>query len=182
MQLCDYDGNPCSDVYAHMESVCTNYYAGASSLFTATTFENEPVLLNRQGEVLYQGSADDWILPLEGYDRMVVEQDGKALLCDYAGNVKDTASYDWLYFVYLRTADNQDVQRVPLLVGSYNYGNVTLYDVLDIEGNVLIEQAKNIDVLSMHRFWVEKGFYQGLMDETGAWLYRQSVFDSAVDE
>ena len=51
-----------------------------------------------------------------------------------------------------------------------------------MNGNILIEKAKNIAVMSEDRFWVEKGFSQGLMDDQGNWLFQQSLFDSAVDE
>ena len=68
------------------------------------------------------------------------------------------------------------------MLGRYRYGGSELCDLLDLNGNILIEKAKNIAVLSEDRFWVEKGFSQGLMDDQGNWLFQQSLFDSAVDE
>lgn len=74
------------------------------------------------------------------------------------------------------------MHKLPLVTGRYAYGNSQLSDLLDLDGNILVEQAKYICPLSLNRFWVEKGFTQGLMDESGRWLYQQSLFDSAIDE
>jgi hypothetical protein len=72
--------------------------------------------------------------------------------------------------------------RSTLAAGWYTYNNVQLMDVLDAEGNVLIERLKSVDMLSEDLFWVEKGFSRGLMDREGNWLYEQSIFDSEIDE
>ena len=72
--------------------------------------------------------------------------------------------------------------RSDLAVGWYTYNNVQLADVLDAEGNILIERLKSVDMLSENRFWVEKGFARGLMDREGNWIYEQTRFDSETDE
>ena len=112
----------------------------------------------------------------------MVSDSDTAFLQDLQGNVKNEKNYEDIYAEYAVSGSDGIAQRLPLVTGYYTHGYLQLYDLLDLDGNILIEQAKNIRTLSANRFWVEKGFTQGLMDERGNWLYQQSLFDSAVDE
>ena len=61
-------------------------------------------------------------------------------------------------------------------------GNTYLTDILDQDGNVLLEGLKNAFTVEGGLIPCEKGFYRGLMDMEGNWLYKESIFDTAEDE
>ena len=53
--------------------------------------------------------------------------------------------------------------------------------LLDMEGNLLLRRlgsCYNIDDLPDDCFIARQGFDYGLMDSTGQWLYRESIFSS----
>ena len=61
----------------------------------------------------------------------------------------------------------------------------SLYDVLDMEGNLLFRRlgsCYSIDGLPDDCFIARQGFDYGLMDSTGQWLYRESIFSSPSDD
>ena len=58
-------------------------------------------------------------------------------------------------------------------------------DVLDMEGNLLLRRlgsCYSIDDLPDDCFIARQGFDYGLMDSTGQWLYRESIFSSPSDD
>lgn len=60
-----------------------------------------------------------------------------------------------------------------------------LYDVLDMEGNLLLRRLGSCyspDDLPDDCFVARQGFDYGLMDSTGQWLYRESIFSSPSDD
>ncbi len=183
-QMYHYDGTALSAVYEYIYSSLATGQSEAGEqapFFVAHTLDNRQVLLNRQGTVVYEGVANQR-LSLISADRLVVSDSDTAFLQDLQGNVKNEKNYEDIYAEYAVSGSDGIAQRLPLVTGYYTHGYLQLYDLLDLDGNILIEQAKNIRTLSANRFWVEKGFTQGLMDERGNWLYQQSLFDSAVDE
>lgn len=174
-QIVRYDGVAVSKIY---------------SVFLRCMNEGEPnpvfgdygsILVDQDGKELYTVPDDQW-LSWVGPNRIVVEKDGVAHLQDLEDNVKSKKDYIGIYAEYALTEDGSDNSRVSYVTGYYRYHNLQLYDLMDLDGNLLIEQAKFIDVLSPNRFWVEQGFSQGLMDETGAWIYQQSLFTSPTEE
>lgn len=61
----------------------------------------------------------------------------------------------------------------------------SLYDVLDMEGNLLLRRLGSCyspDDLPDDCFIARQGFDYGLMDSTGQWLYRESIFSSPSDD
>ena len=59
------------------------------------------------------------------------------------------------------------------------------YDVLDMKGNVLLRRLGSCyspDDLPDDCFIARQGFDYGLMDSTGQWLYRESIFSSPGDD
>ncbi len=179
MQMYNYEGEAVSERY---ETIYREY-TDTDCYFIARDLSRTPLLLNRQGEVVFEGAPDPW-LQIAGNGRLIYSdwKDNKAQLLDLEGNKYGSRDYESINSVYLYNGSLETEQKPSLLLGRYRYGGSELCDLLDLNGNILIEKAKNIAVLSEDRFWVEKGFSQGLMDDQGNWLFQQSLFDSAVDE
>ena len=116
-------------------------------------------------------------------DRMIIHDNNGngAYLCDMAGNQINEKEYEYMHTLYMESTDGMYSQS-HLINAAYTLAGKNLCDLVDSDGNILIERAKNIQALSPDRFWVEKGFSQGLMDAEGNWIYEQSVFASAADE
>ncbi len=179
MQMYNYEGEAVSERY---ETIYREY-TDTDCYFIARDLSRTPLLLNRQGEVVFEGAPDTW-LQIAGNGRLIYSdwKDNKAQLLDLEGNKYGSRDYESINSVYLYNGSLETEQKPSLLLGRYRYGGSELCDLLDLNGNILIEKAKNIAVMSEDRFWVEKGFSQGLMDDQGNWLFQQSLFDSAVDE
>lgn len=180
MQMYDYAGQPLS---ARYENIYREYGDDTGCYFMAATTLREPVLLNKEGQVVFEGAPDTW-LQIAGNGRLIYSdwKDNKAQLLDLEGNVYGSRDYESMYSPYVYNDSLGTEDEPPLVIGHYRYGGSELCDLLDLNGGILIEKAKNITVLSEEHFWVEKGFSQGLMDIQGNWLFQQSLFDSAVDE
>lgn len=58
----------------------------------------------------------------------------------------------------------------------------TLYDVLDLKGNLKLENIKMIHESTDDRLVVEWGFAVGLIDVNGNWVYKTSAFGSAAGD
>jgi hypothetical protein len=72
-----------------------------------------------------------------------------------------------------------------LLCGSYLVGNRYLYDLLDTDGNVLMEGLNDYYSYTADPdgfMMVRKGFSYGLLDADCSWLWKESIFQSAADE
>ena len=132
--------------------------------------------------MLYKIPDNGWISVVRN-DRIIESfyDVNTAALYDADGNLLTEKPYTYIYTMYLEDASG-DYINSNLINASYELAGKTIYDVLDLDGNILLERVKNVQALSEDRFWVEKGFYQGLMDREGNWIYKESVFDSAVDE
>ena len=102
-------------------------------------------------------------------------------LCDINGNRIGEKEYQYMHELYFESG-NGNVTKSGLIMANYQLAGKNLYDLIDYDGNVILERCKNIQGLSENRFWVEKGFSQGLMDRDGNWIYEQSVFASAAEE
>lgn len=180
MQMYDYAGQPLS---ARYKNIYREYGDDTGCYFIAATTLREPVLLNKEGQVVFEGAPDTW-LQIAGNGRLIYSdwKDNKAQLLDLEGNVYGSRDYESMYSPYVYNDSLGTEDEPPLVIGHYRFGGSELCDLLDLNGGILIEKAKNITVLSEEHFWVEKGFSQGLMDTQGNWLFQQSLFDSAVDE
>lgn len=185
VQMYNYHGEPISDVYQYIYQESDLLLAGQNYLFSAGSLDGTPVLLNEQGQEVYRGVVGTWLNTVTA-DRVIITDNNKiknaAVLQTLDGKVLNPKEYDGMYPVYISSKNGEFSQKAPLVIANYNFGNTVLLDLLDADGNLLIEQAKSIQALDYDRFWVEKGFSQGLMDQEGNWLYEQSLFDTTVDE
>lgn len=92
----------------------------------------------------------------------------------------------YFYFGSLSYADGMPYFRR----GYYGPNGSFLYDVLDAEGNVLLQGLSlcsafyegTQNALPDGAFVARKGFYYGWMTPEGRWLYCQSIFSSTMDE
>lgn len=92
------------------------------------------------------------------------------------------AEKQYNYMSYLNRKDG-----VPLLVGFYNAPNhASSYDVLDVQGNLLLKGLGSCYLSGSSWpddcFFARQGFWYGIMDSSGQWLYRTSIFSSAADD
>ena len=187
-QLYKYDGTPIGEKYRSLypcteaNRIALAENSQAELLFNATKTNGEEVIINQAGEVLYKIPDNGWISVVRN-DRIIESfyDVNTAALYDADGNLLTEKPYTYIYTMYLEDASGEYIDS-KMINASYALAGTTIYDVLDLDGNILIERAKNVQALSEDRFWVEKGFYQGLMDREGNWIYKESVFDSAVDE
>ena len=94
-------------------------------------------------------------------------------LCFPGGEEKQFERYNWL----------NTILQDKLMVGSYQFGQKYLYDLLDTDGNLLIEGLSNYSYPQDDGpIYVAKGFSYGFMDMEGNWLWKRSIFNSTVDE
>ena len=70
----------------------------------------------------------------------------------------------------------------PVLCAYYQYHGTTLVDLIDWEGKVLLKGLNQIDGFDGRLLLARKGFSQGLMDLSGEWIYRESIFSAFDDE
>lgn len=187
-QLYDYQGNPVSKAYTYL-SPDTDIYGKTLAetgegllLFLVTDETGESAVINQNEEVIFTVPENCRAELLTG-DRLIVrtEEGQSAALYTMDGQVLNEKSYESMNALYL--PDRKGLyQRSDMVAGYYAFNNLYLMDVLDCDGNLIIERAKSVNMLAENRFWVEKGFSQGLMDAEGNWIYEQSLFDSAAEE
>ena len=113
----------------------------------------------------------------ENYDILAIQTyGGEGLLWSSAGEAQQ-----YTYASYLTNTANG-----PLLTAHRdNSDSSNLSDVLDMEGNLLLRRlgsCYSIDDLPDDCFIARQGFDYGLMDSTGQWLYRESIFSSPSDD
>ena len=113
----------------------------------------------------------------ENYNTIAIQTyGGEGLLWSSAGEAQQ-----YTYASYLTST-----ARGPLLTACRDSRDgSSLYDVLDMEGNLLFRRlgsCYSIDGLSDDCFIARQGFDYGLMDSTGQWLYRESIFSSPSDD
>ena len=113
----------------------------------------------------------------ENYDILAIQTyGGEGLLWSSAGEAEQ-----YTYASYLTNTANG-----PLLTAHRdNSDSSNLSDVLDMEGNVLLRRLGSCyipDDLPDDCFIARQGFDYGLMDSTGQWLYRESIFSSPSDD
>ncbi len=138
-------------------------------------------LISTDGELLLSVHADDY-----GYESGRVKK--------VSDDILSILPEDWrelgLTLLYKdgHTVDFEKYSYVSLLYGSeyllasYTVGNTYLADILDQDGNVLLEGLKSVFTVEGGLISCEKGFYRGLMDMEGNWLYKESIFNTAEDE
>ena len=113
----------------------------------------------------------------ENYDILAIQTyGGEGLLWSSAGEAQQ-----YTYASYLTNTANG-----PLLTAHRdNSDSSNLSDVLDMEGNLLLRRLGSCyipDDLPDDCFIARQGFDYGLMDSTGQWLYRESIFSSPSDD
>ena len=113
----------------------------------------------------------------EDYNTLAIQTyGGEGLLWSSADETEQ-----YTYVSYLTNTTNG-----PLLTAHRdNSDSSNLSDVLDMEGSVLLRRlgsCYSIDGLPDDCFIARQGFDYGLMDSTGQWLYRESIFSSPGDD
>ena len=113
----------------------------------------------------------------ENYNTIAIQTyGGEGLLWSSAGEAQQ-----YTYASYLTSTASG-----PLLAAHRdNSDSSNLSDVLDMEGNLLLRRlgsCYSIDDLPDDCFIARQGFDYGLMDSTGQWLYRESIFSSPSDD
>ena len=113
----------------------------------------------------------------ENYDTIAIQTyGGEGLLWSSAGEAQQ-----YTYASYLTSTASG-----PLLTACRDSRDgSSLYDVLDMEGNLLLRRLGSCyspDDLPDDCFVARQGFDYGLMDSTGQWLYRESIFSSPSDD
>ncbi len=79
---------------------------------------------------------------------------------------------------YFSTSAN--AARPYEIVQFYTYSFT--YDVIDLNGNVLIDNVLEVYDYSNEYLVIEKGFYVGLVDLNGNWVYKTSRFNGTIDD
>ena len=180
-QMFDYAGNAISEQYRSIWA--DQSLKQGLCYFEARTLDENSVLLDEKGQVVFTGEKRDSFILLDENSLIVHNyEENSARLVDLTGQQKNKKAYTGMYPFYDYEEGSWISTKLSLCVAEYSFGQTQLKDLITADGTVLIEQAKNIAMLDTDRFWVEKGFVQGLMDAEGNWLYQQSLFDSSVDE
>ena len=143
-------------------------------------------LMDRTGQVLYQKTAENIWLSQCGKDRFVVSgyhNDGtntvySCSLIDQTGReVIPIGKYDSIYTVY-----SDDGAILPYVFGAFlSSQNNMLINLLDLDGNIIISNLRQYYNYTGGYLVASKGFYVGLMDMQGNWLYKESIF-SGLDQ
>lgn len=113
----------------------------------------------------------------ENYNTLVIQTYGvEGLLWSSVGEAEQ-----YTYASFLTNTANG-----PLLTARRDSSDgSSLYDVLDMEGSLLLRRLGSCyspDDLPDDCFLARQGFDYGLMDSTGQWLYRESIFSSPSDD
>ena len=113
----------------------------------------------------------------ENYNTIAIQTyGGEGLLWSSAGEAQQ-----YTYASYLTSTASGPV----LTARRDSRDGSSLYDVLDMEGNLLLRRLGSCyspDDLPDDCFIARQGFDYGLMDSTGQWLYRESIFSSPSDD
>ena len=141
---------------------------------TATTEGMEKLSLIYQSGVAEDGT------PLFSFSSE--QEDGSTtstLLDCHGSSLLQSAPHRYDYFYSLCS----DKDCAPLYVGYYTgAGRASLCDVVDIDGNVRISGLAMCYSAAMASpqdcFMAQRGYYYGLMDTSGEWVYCRSIFAS----
>ena len=113
----------------------------------------------------------------ENYNTIAIQTyGGEGLLWSSAGEAQQ-----YTYASYLTSTASGPV----LTARRDSRDGSILYDVLDMEGNLLLRRLGSCyspDDLPDDCFIARQGFDYGLMDSTGQWLYRENIFSSPSDD
>jgi hypothetical protein len=92
-------------------------------------------------------------------------------------------AYEYIYRAERWDEQTDKTTRYDLLLCSRysDTGDVMFTDVRDLSGNMLIEGLNEIYASGPDRLAVRKGFEAGLMDWSGNWIVRRSIFSGFQD-
>lgn len=76
----------------------------------------------------------------------------------------------------LAMEDTNGAEEIPYLAACRAQMGVSLCDLMDLRGNVILSGCNEISYVDDGRAIVKKGFSQGMMDFQGNWLWRSSIF------
>ena len=168
---------PCYDGEKEVSYAWCNWSSG-DPYINVNCLDGSVEVLNLSGELVNSCVAKENKSLIYTNGGMIVENQADGIkpgvtLYFPDGKEKQFDCYNWL----------NTVLQDKLMVGSYQFGQKYLYDLLDTEGNILIEGLSNYNYPQGDGpIYVCKGFSYGFMDTDGNWLWKRSIFDSAVDE
>ena len=157
--------------------------------FQCTKENGEKIVLNHSGEEIMPLPKDSWLysdsnlLFLETYGEnpqpvKIFRQDGTLIPTE-----KEYQSARVFY------TTNPSIKGPYIEVRYTSPQDAWLTDILDGEGNILVENIQPYTVSYFeyeycdgYRILARKGFYQGLMDMEGNWLYKESIFNTFANE
>ena len=178
----DYGSNvfveaPCYDSAKEVMSAWCSWNTG-DPYISVTCLDGSVEVLDLTGQLVNsRPSAEDKSLIYTNGGMIVESQlygtEPGLTLCFPGGEEKQFERYNWL----------NTILQDKLMVGSYQFGQKYLYDLLDTDGNLLIEGLSNYSYPQDDGpIYVAKGFSYGFMDMEGNWLWKRSIFNSTVDE
>ena len=110
------------------------------------------------------------------------QRTNKAILVDGNLNIIDTGTTNYSYMELFTTPSGEEyiIAIKPHVILSEEYS--TLYDVLDAQGNLILENLEWTRYEGGEYLYVESGFYVGIMRLDGTWVYKASIFTSLEEE
>ena len=116
------------------------------------------------------------------YEASNGQQVSRMVLIDENLNVLDIGTADYMYMESFTTSDGETYITAIKSNDVANAYNSILFDVLDAQGNLLVENLKSVRYEGGEYLYVESGFYVGIMRLDGTWLYKASIFNNVEDE
>lgn len=144
---------------------------------------DKAVVLNQQGQVIFQKEAPDLWLDDLGDGRFAFSWvDGNqtfSALLDEKGNVLGEENK----YQYISAAYSDKGRTEGYYLGVFQTPqNVELCDILDAEGQVVVGNLKQPVFCDGKYIVASRGFSYGLLNMTGQWVYEASQFDHWSNE
>ncbi len=198
LYLADAQGNIFSEAY-EMLYACYNeddnsgqqYFQGRKQRQEKEDAQDTISVLDSTGQVLFNFTGQSVSVDPAGNDRFIVSDFGGKMLDDGTYVNQSKAMFvdkegkpliDNKKYQYINTLYNSRGEKEQYYTASYvSSQGLTLYDLLDSNGNVLVSQLKSCYQCDGRRIVGTKGFSSGLMDMKGNWIYETSVFQELED-
>lgn len=182
--LTNAQGEKVSDPYRYI-SYTSDGSGAASNYFIAYDAVNsdQAVVLNQQGQIIFQKEASNlWLDDLGGGRFAFSWVDGNqtfSALLDEKGNVLGEENK----YQYISAAYSDKGRTEGYYLGVFQTPqNVELCDILDAEGQVVVDNLKQPVFCDGKYIVASRGFSYGLLDMTGQWVYEASQFDHWSNE
>lgn len=151
---------------------------------------SEAIIVNTQGEVILDLPAQSWVEDVS--ENVIAIKHNRMENRPVKLYTRDSKEIPLKKTYYqIRTLWHQG--PLPYLAAYYETPQGAIQaDILDEDGHILIENCwenttlENDDILPLfcdgYRVLARKGFFQGMMDMEGNWIYKESIFDSFGNE